>query len=67
MGDSLPIDVVRLQARKLKPSGTQYVVTIPSALVKELGWDKGDFLIARVIELEIEGKKRRALVYYKAE
>ncbi|MEM4481417.1 MAG: hypothetical protein QXK88_01425 [Desulfurococcaceae archaeon] len=63
----MPIEVVKLQARKLKPSGTQYVATVPSILVKELGWEKGDFLIARVLELEIEGKRRKALIYYKAE
>lgn len=63
----MPIEVVRLQARRLKPSGTQYVVTVPSILIKELGWEKGDFLIAKVVELDIEGKKRKALLYFKAE
>lgn len=63
----VPIDVVKLQARNLKPSGTQYVVTVPSALVRELGWTKGDTLVAKVVELEVDGRKRKVLVYYKAE
>ncbi|MEM4561363.1 MAG: hypothetical protein QW123_00585 [Desulfurococcaceae archaeon] len=63
----VPIDVVKLQARNLKPSGTQYVVTVPSALVRELRWTKGDTLIAKVVELEVDGRKRKVLVYYKAE
>ncbi|MEM4976942.1 MAG: hypothetical protein QXT64_06445 [Desulfurococcaceae archaeon] len=63
----MPIDVVKLQARNLKPSGTQYVVTVPSAFVRELGWGKGNVLVARVVELKIDGKKRKTLVYYRAE
>ncbi|MEM0199542.1 MAG: hypothetical protein QW721_02485 [Desulfurococcaceae archaeon] len=63
----VPIDVVKLQARNLKPSGTQYVVTVPSALVRELRWTKGDTLVAKVVELEVDGRKRKVLVYYKAE
>lgn len=63
----MPIDVVKLQARNLKPSGTQYVVTVPSAFVREFGWVKGDTLVARVVELEIDGRRRKTLVYYKAE
>ncbi|MEM3964379.1 MAG: hypothetical protein QW584_01480 [Thermofilaceae archaeon] len=63
----VPIDVVKLQARNLKPSGTQYVVTVPSALVRELRWRKGDTLVAKVVELEVDGRKRKVLVYYKAE
>ncbi|MEM1936512.1 MAG: hypothetical protein QW196_03385 [Sulfolobales archaeon] len=61
----MAIDVVKLQARKLKPSGTQHVVTVPSALLRELGWTKGDVLVARVVELEVNGRKQKALVYYK--
>lgn len=62
---TVAIDVVRLQARKLKPSGTQHVVTVPSDLVRELGWRKGDVLVARVVELKVNGRKQKALVYYK--
>lgn len=58
-------EVVKVQARKLRPSGVQYLLTIPTELVRELGWTKGDRLIARVLDLEIDGIKRRVLVYYK--
>ena len=58
-------EVVKVQARKLRPSGIQYLLTIPTELVRELGWQKGDRLIARVFELEIDGIKRNVLVYYK--
>jgi hypothetical protein len=58
-------EVVKVQARKLRPSGIQYLLTIPTELVRELGWTKGDRLIARVLDLEIDGIRRRVLVYYK--
>jgi len=57
--------VVKIQARSLRPSGTQYLLTIPSELIRDLGWTKGDKLIVRVMDIEIDGVKRRALVYYK--
>ena len=58
-------EVVKVQARKLRPSGIQYLLTIPTELVRELGWTKGDRLIARVLDLEIDGIRRKVLVYYK--
>jgi GDP-D-mannose dehydratase len=58
-------EVVKVQARKLRPSGVQYLLTIPTELVRELGWTKGDRLIARVLDLEIDGIKRKVLVYHK--
>ena len=61
----MSFEVVRLQARRLRPSGVQYLLTVPSELVRELGWGKGDKLIARVMEVEVDGVRRKALVYYK--
>jgi GDP-D-mannose dehydratase len=58
-------EVVKVQARKLRPSGVQYLLTIPTELVRELGWQKGDKLIARVMEIEVDGVRRKVLVYYK--
>ena len=58
-------EVVKVQARKLRPSGVQYLLTIPTELVRELGWRKGDKLIARVMEIEVDGVRRKVLVYYK--
>jgi len=58
-------EVVKVQARKLRPSGVQYLLTVPSELIRELGWQKGDKLIARVMEVEVDGVKRKVLVYYR--
>jgi len=58
-------EVVKVQARKLRPSGAQFLLTVPAELIKELGWQKGDRLIARVLELELDGVRRKVLVYYR--
>ena len=61
----LSIEVVKLQARKVGGKGIQYLVTVPKDFVDRLGWDKGDKLVARIMELEINGAKRAVLIYYK--
>jgi hypothetical protein len=58
-------ETVRLQARKLKPSGINHLITVPAECVEELGWVKGDKLVVRTIEIEIDGVKRKVLVYYR--
>jgi hypothetical protein len=58
-------ETVKLQARRLKPSGTNHLVSVPAECIEELGWAKGDKLIVRTIEIEIDGTKRKALVYYR--
>jgi hypothetical protein len=58
-------ETVKLQARRLKPSGVNHLVSVPMECVEELGWAKGDKLVVRTIEIEIDGTKRRALVYYR--
>ena len=61
----MSVEVVKIQARTLRPSGIQYTVTIPREIIEALGWSKGDKLIVRVMEVEIDGVKRKALIYYK--
>lgn len=59
------IEVVKVQAKKARPSGVQYFVTIPSEFAKALELKKGERLVVRLLELEIEGAKRKVLVYYR--
>ena len=59
-------ETVKLQARRLRPSGINHLVSVPAECVEELGWAKGDKLVVRTIEVEINGAKRKVLVYYKA-
>ena len=58
-------EIVRVQARKVRGSGTQYLLTVPVELIRELGWIKGDVLVARILEVEVDGVKRKALIYYR--
>jgi len=59
-------ETVKLQARKLKPSGINHLVSVPAECIEELGWTKGDKLVVRIMEIEIDGAKRKVLLYYKA-
>jgi len=60
------IEIVKLQARKTKSGNVQYLLTAPREIVEDvLKWSKGDKLIARAIEIEIDGVKKKALVYHK--
>ncbi len=71
------IRVVKLQAREVKyfrrkegqPEKTEktihYLLTVPVELIKELGWAKGDPLVVRIMEITVNGSKKKALIYYK--
>jgi hypothetical protein len=59
-------ETVKLQARKLKPSGINHLVSVPAECIEELGWSKGDKLVVRTIEVMIDGVKRKILAYYRA-
>jgi len=59
------VAVVKLQSRPYRGKGEYYSITVPTEIVKELGWKKGDILVARVLEVEVDGTKRKALVYYR--
>jgi bifunctional DNA-binding transcriptional regulator/antitoxin component of YhaV-PrlF toxin-antitoxin module len=43
----------------------EFRVTIPSELAKTLSIKPGDTLLVRIVELEINGNKVKALAYYK--
>jgi hypothetical protein len=58
-------EIVRVQARKVRGSGMQFLLTVPVELIRELGWTKGDILVAKILEVEVDGVKRKALVYYR--
>ena len=62
----MAVEVVRLQAKKIRGTYDQYFVTVPSSFVRHLGLEKGQPLIARILEVEVEGVKRKAIVYYPA-
>ena len=58
--------MVKLQARKTKGEEyMQYLLTVPKSFIKELGWAKGDSLIVRIMEITINGSRKKALIYYK--
>lgn len=60
------IDVVKLQARKTKGKEyIQYLLTVPKHIIEELDWQKGQPLIVTIKEIEINGTKKKALIYYK--
>ena len=63
----MSVETVKLMARKIDEEGKKlhYTLTVPRDFIKELGWRKGDKLIARIMELTINGATRKVLIYYK--
>ncbi|MEM1820369.1 MAG: hypothetical protein QXU64_02125 [Thermofilaceae archaeon] len=63
------VDVVRVQARRRSARGGEeayyYEITIPSRMARELGIRKGEPLVIRLVELELEGVRRKAIVLYR--
>ena len=59
------VDVVKLQARKYHGKGDYYLISVPKDFIEILGWNKGEVLLTRIMEVEIDGVKRKALIYYK--
>lgn len=60
------IATVKLQSRKTRSNRyIQYLLTLPTAFTQELGWQAGETLVARVMELQIDGINRKVVVYYK--
>ena len=45
--------------------GEYYSVAVPKQLARELGIGGGDVLEAVVAEVEVDGVRRKALVYYR--
>jgi hypothetical protein len=46
-------------------TGSRYLVTVPKQYVETLGWSKGDYLKAIIIEHEVEGKRYKGVFYFK--
>jgi len=57
---------VKLQAKTTKSEKyVQYFVTVPKEFVEALNLRVGDILKVEIREIEVNGSKRKALVYYK--
>ena len=58
--------IVRLQAKSTKSEKyVQYFVTVPKEFVEALGLKVGTYLKVEIREIEVNGSKQKALVYYK--
>ena len=58
--------IVRLQAKSTKSEKyVQYFVTVPKEFVEALGLKVGTYLKVEIREIEVNGSKRKVLVYYK--
>jgi len=62
--DSKPV-ALRLGAKRTRGEYVQFFVTVPKAFVEQLKLEEGDILIARVLEVEVDGVRRRGVFYYK--
>ena len=59
---------VRVRASTSRKGGREYktlYVVIPSDIAKLLGIEEGDELYLEVTEIEIDGERKKALIYYK--
>jgi hypothetical protein len=57
---------VKLQVKTTKSDRyAQYFVTVPKEFVEALGLKPGDILKTEIREIEANGTKRRAIIYYK--
>jgi hypothetical protein len=56
--------VIKLGASPTR-TGSRYLVTVPKQYVEILGWGKGDYLKAVIIEHEVEGKRCKGIFYFK--
>jgi len=59
------VKAVKVTAKKGGAGHIQYMVTIPKRFAEELGIKNWDILFVEIMEIEINGVKRKALVYYK--
>ena len=58
------VDVVKLQARKYHGKD-YYLISVPKDFIEILGWGKGEVLLSKIMEVEVDGVKRKVLIYYK--
>jgi bifunctional DNA-binding transcriptional regulator/antitoxin component of YhaV-PrlF toxin-antitoxin module len=59
------VKAVKVTAKKGGAGHIQYIVTIPKRFAEELGIESNDILFVEIRDIEVDGVKRRALVYYK--
>jgi hypothetical protein len=59
------IKAVKVSMKRAGSGHIQLVVTLPMDFARELGIGSGDILFAEVMEVDIRGSKRKAVVYYK--
>ena len=62
---NMKLRAVRVVSKKDGKGYTTYTVTIPKEIVNELGINPGDIFFVRIVDVEIDGVKKRAIVYYK--
>jgi len=59
---------VRVRTSTSRKGGKEYktlYIVIPSNIAKLLGIKEGDELVMEVMEIEVGGEKKKALVYFK--
>ncbi|MEM4584106.1 MAG: hypothetical protein QW611_03945 [Ignisphaera sp.] len=56
--------VVTVVEKKVKNRYKGYSITIPTKISRALGLKGGEKLLVRVIDIEINGKKVRGILYY---
>jgi bifunctional DNA-binding transcriptional regulator/antitoxin component of YhaV-PrlF toxin-antitoxin module len=66
VSETLEPKAVKLQVKTTKSEKyAQYFVTVPKEFVEALKLRVGDILKVEVKEVEVNGSKRKALVYYR--
>ncbi len=61
-------EAVRVSIKKSRRDDREYVsysIALPKRFADELGIRGGDILHARIVEIEIDGKKVKGILYYK--
>jgi len=54
-----------VKVQKVTHRSSTFRITIPTEIVKTLDLKPGDRLVVKLVELEIDNKKVKAIVYYK--
>ena len=54
-----------VKVQKTVRRGSTLRVSIPAEIVKSLGLKPGDRLVARVMDIDVDGRRVKAIVYYK--
>ena len=62
--ESKPV-ALRLGAKRTRGEYVQFFVSVPKAFVVQLKLEEGDILIARIVEVEVDGVRRKGIFYYK--